>query len=67
MEIIKLLILFIFILIVNKCLIRLDYNKIFKKNSDKEIFIINMALSIVIGYLIYKAILEIYYLSTNIL
>lgn len=67
MNIIKLLILFIFILIVNKCLIRLDYNKIFKKNSDKEIFIINMVLSIVIGYLIYKAILEIYYLSTNIL
>lgn len=65
--VLKLLLLFTFILIINKCLIRINYSKIFRSGSSSEIYILNIIISIVIGYLFYKAILEIYYLSSNIL
>ncbi|MBU0278507.1 MULTISPECIES: DUF1146 family protein [unclassified Gemella] len=66
MNIVKLFILFIFILTVNKILLKINYEKIFKKNSSNEIFIINMLLSIIIGYLLYMSFFEIYNLSTNL-
>ncbi|MBF0713222.1 DUF1146 domain-containing protein [Gemella sp. GH3] len=66
MNYLKLTVLFVIILAVNKCLLKLDYTKIFKKNSVKEIFFINMILSVIIGYLFYQAIILIYELSTNL-
>lgn len=67
MNFFKLTILFIIILFINKCLLKLEYTKIFKKNSTNEIFAINMVLSVIIGYLFYQAILLIYSLSTNLI
>lgn len=66
MNIIKLFLMVILILLTNRILLKLDYYKIFKKNSTKEIFFLNMILSVIIGYLLYKAIYEIYILSVLI-
>lgn len=63
MNILKILLLFCLILLVNKCLIKVDYSKIFKNNSSKEIYILNMCFSIIIGYLLYLSLLEIYNLT----
>lgn len=63
MKLIKLFILFVIIILVNKIVIKIDFQKIFKKNSNREIFFLYMILSIIIGYLFYLSILEIYQLS----
>lgn len=60
MKIFQLLILCLLILLSNKILSRVDYNKIFKKNSHKEIYILNIMLSIILGYLLFEALLSIY-------
>ena len=66
MVFIKLFLLSVCILLTNKCLIKIDYYKFFKKNSDREIFIINMLFSISIGYMVYSSIMYIYELTSNI-
>ena len=63
MKVIKLFLLFVIIILVNKIIIKIDFKKIFKKNSNREIFFLYMILSIIIGYLFYLSILEIYQLS----
>ncbi|WP_066129320.1 DUF1146 family protein [Gemelliphila asaccharolytica] len=63
MKVIKLFLLFVIIILVNKIIIKIDFQKIFKKNSNREIFFLYMILSIIIGYLFYLSILEIYQLS----
>lgn len=63
MKVIKLFLLFVIIILVNKIIIKIDFQKIFKKKSNREIFFLYMILSIIIGYLFYLSILEIYQLS----
>lgn len=61
----KIFFLLLCILVVNKCLIKVDYNKFFKKNSTKEIYFFNMILSVILGYLFYQALVGIY--STSLI
>lgn len=67
MEIFKLFLLSILILLINKITVKIDYYKFFKRNSDKEIFFFNIAISFVLGYLVYKVLEELYYLTTSII
>lgn len=63
MDIIRLCTLFLSILLVNFCLIKIDYNKLFKPNSYKEIKVFVYLTSIAIGYLVYRCMITIYQLS----
>lgn len=63
MDIIRLCILFLLILLVNFCLIKIDYSKLFKPNSYREIKIFVYLISIAIGYLLYRCMITIYELS----
>lgn len=67
MELFKLFLLCLFILLVNKITIKIDYYKFFKRNSDKEIFFLNFILSFILGYLLYKTFMEIYQFTSSIL
>lgn len=66
MNIFKLTILFIMILFSNFALIKVDFGKIFKKNSTIEIKIFVSILSLALGYVSYMTILTIYELSLNL-
>lgn len=66
MSIIKLTLLFIMILLANFSLLRIDFSKFYKRNSIREIKILVSLLSLVLGYLGYSVIIEIYELSLNL-
>ena len=66
MNIFKLTVLFIMILLSNFALLKVDFGKIFKKNSTKEIKIFVSILSLALGYVSYMTILTIYELSLNL-
>lgn len=66
MTFVKLFCLCLFILLSNRLLIRVDYSKIFKKNSTREIYFFNMIISVVLGYLLYEAIFTMHELSISI-
>mgnify|MGYP000884558125 FL=1 len=65
MNIFKLTVLFIMILLSNFALLKVDFGKIFKKNSTKEIKIFVSILSLALGYVSYMTIITIYELSLN--
>ncbi|ERK60210.1 hypothetical protein HMPREF1983_00311 [Gemella bergeri ATCC 700627] len=67
MNFIKLTLLFIMILVSNFSLLKLDFGKLFKKNSTKEIKILISLMSFAIGYLGYNAIMTIYELSLHLI
>ena len=67
MNFIKLTLLFIMILVSNFSLMKLDFGKLFKKNSTKEIKILISLMSFAIGYLGYNAIMTIYELSLHLI
>ena len=66
MNIFKLTVLFIMILLSNFALLKVDFGKIFKKNSTKEIKILVSILSLALGYVSYMTIITIYELSLNL-
>ncbi|WP_314022498.1 DUF1146 family protein [Gemella sanguinis] len=66
MNIFKLTVLFIMILLSNFALLKVDFGKIFKKNSTKEIKIFVSILSLTLGYVSYMTIITIYELSLNL-
>ena len=66
MNIFKLTVLFIMILLSNFALLKVDFGKIFKKNSTKEIKIFVSILSLTLGYVSYMTIIIIYELSLNL-
>ena len=66
MNIFKLTVLFIMILLSNFALLKVDFGKIFKKNSTKEIKIFVSILSLTWGYVSYMTIITIYELSLNL-
>ena len=66
MNILKLTVLFIMILLSNFALLKVDFGKIFKKNSTKEIKIFVSILSLALGYVSYITIITIYELSLNL-
>ena len=66
MNILKLTVLFIMILLSNFALLKVDFGKIFKKNSTKEIKIFVSILSLALGYVSYMTIITIYELSLNL-
>lgn len=66
MNIFKLTVLFIMILLSNFALLKVDFGKIFKKNSTKEIKIFVSILSLALGYVSYMTIITIYELSLNL-
>ncbi len=66
MNIFKLTVLFIMILLSNFALLKVDFGKIFKKNSTKEIKIFVSILSLSLGYVSYMTIITIYELSLNL-
>ena len=66
MNIFKLTVLFIMILLSNFALLKVDFGKIFKKNSTKEIKIFVSIVSLALGYVSYMTILTIYELSLNL-
>ena len=67
MNIFKLTVLFIMILLSNFALLKVDFGKIFKKNSTKEIKIFVSILSLTLGYVSYMTIITIYELSLNLI
>ena len=66
MNIFKLTVLFIMILLSNFALLKVDFGKLFKKNSTKEIKIFVSILSLALGYVSYMTIITIYELSLNL-
>ena len=66
MNIFKLIVLFIMILLSNFALLKVDFGKIFKKNSTREIKIFVSILSLALGYVSYMTIITIYELSLNL-
>lgn len=66
MNIFKITVLFIMILLSNFALLKVDFGKIFKKNSTKEIKIFVSILSLALGYVSYMTIITIYELSLNL-
>ena len=66
MNIFKLTVLFIMILLSNFALLKVDFGKIFKKNSTKEIKIFVSILSLALVYVSYMTIITIYELSLNL-
>lgn len=66
MNIFKLTVLFIMILLSNFALLKVDFGKIFKKNSTREIKIFISILSLALGYVSYMTIITIYELSLNL-
>ncbi|EGF87760.1 hypothetical protein HMPREF0433_00945 [Gemella sanguinis M325] len=66
MNIFKLTVLFIMILLSNFALLKVDFGKIFKKNSTREIKIFVSILSLALGYVSYMTIITIYELSLNL-
>lgn len=66
MNIFKLTVLFIMILLSNFALLKVDFGKIFKKNSTKEIKIFVSILSLTLGYVSYMTIITIYELSLSL-
>lgn len=66
MNIFKLTVLFIMILLSNFALLKVDFGKIFKKNSTKEIKIFVSILSLALGYVSYMTIITIYELSLSL-
>ena len=66
MNIFKLTVLFIMILLSNFALLKVDFGKIFKKNSTKEIKIFVSILSLTLGYVSYMTIITIYELSLKL-
>ena len=66
MNIFKLTVLFIMILLSNFALLKVDFVKIFKKNSTREIKIFVSILSLALGYVSYMTIITIYELSLNL-
>ena len=66
MNIFKLTVLFIMILLSNFALLKVDFGKIFKKNSTQEIKIFVSILSLTLGYVSYMTIITIYELSLNL-
>ena len=66
MNIFKLTVLFIMILLSNFALLKVEFGKIFKKNSTKEIKIFVSILSLTLGYVSYMTIITIYELSLNL-
>ena len=66
MNIFRLTVLFIMILLSNFALLKVDFGKIFKKNSTKEIKIFVSILSLTLGYVSYMTIITIYELSLNL-
>lgn len=67
MTLLQLFLLFTFILFINSITLKLNYSKIFKNATSRDIFIFNMIVSFVLGYLLYKVIMEIYSLSTSLI
>ena len=65
MNFIKLLVLFLMILLANFSLIKIDFSKLYKKNSVREIRVIVFLLSLALGYLVFECIMLIYQLSLN--
>ena len=66
MNIFKLTVLFIMILLSNFALLKVDFGKIFKKNSTREIKIFVSILSLALGYVSYMTIITIYELLLNL-
>ena len=66
MNIFKLTVLFIMILLSNFALLKVDFGKIFKKNSTREIKIFVSILSLALGYVSYMTIITIYELPLNL-
>lgn len=66
MNIFKLTVLFLMILLSNFAFLKVDFGKIFKKNSTKEIKIFVSILSLALGYVSYMTIITIYELSLNL-
>nr|WP_231124806.1 DUF1146 family protein [Gemella sanguinis] len=54
------------ILLSNFALLKVDFGKIFKKNSTREIKIFVSILSLALGYVSYMTIITIYELSLNL-
>lgn len=67
MNLLQLFLLFSFILLINSITLKIDYHKFFKKVTNNDIFILNMVISFILGYLLYKVIMEIYTLSTSLI
>mgnify|MGYP000943866124 FL=1 len=66
MNIFKLTILFTMIILANYSMLKVDFNKFFKRNSTREIKILVSLLSLVIGYISYMTIITIYELSLTL-
>lgn len=66
MSIFKLTVLFMMILLANFSLIRIDFGKIFKKNSTREIKVFVSLVALALGYIAYMTIITIYELSLSI-
>ena len=65
MNFLKLTILFIFILASYKVFLKIDYSKIFKKGSTREINIFCFLMALALGYLAYSSLTAIATLSTQ--
>ena len=59
-------VLFSMILLANFSLIRIDFGKIFKKNSTREIKVFVSLVALALGYIAYMTIITIYELSLSI-
>lgn len=66
MSIFKLTVLFFMILLANFSMLRIDFGKFFKKNSNREIKVFVSLTSFAMGYIAYKTIITIYELSLTI-
>ena len=66
MSIFKLTVLFFMILLANFSMLRIDFGKIFKKNSTREIKVFVSLVALALGYIAYMTIITIYELSLSI-
>ena len=66
MSIFKLTVLFFMILLANFSMLRIDFSKIFKKNSTREIKVFVSLVALALGYIAYMTIITIYELSLTI-
>lgn len=67
MNLFKLFLLFVFILYINNITLKIDYYKFFKKINPLDIYFLNTILSFILGYLLYKVVMEIFNLSTSLI
>ena len=66
MSIFKLTVLFFMILLANFSMLRIDFGKLFKKNSTREIKVFVSLVALALGYVAYMTIITIYELSLSI-